>query len=513
VESGQIDGSTVQCFDSETGEEEWVASPTDGRIPSSPVIEENRIYVGSRDGKLYALDRSDGSNLWELNVNNGIGYAPSVLDGSVFLGGSETLYAIHSETGEIQWESKGEASFRQPVPTLGGVYAGDTNGNIYSFNLAEGTKTQIASIANANNFANIGNIGSDSIYVYTGGKILKYSIDEHSSSNNNEDARFIFQRYSDATNSLAIQSLLAGGGLIGAYVISKRLLSNNQSKPEQDSGKGDTTRENTGFKETTFYGDRASADTSISSYGQVEMGETIEQSKKYKIIEGKINAQNVWVLSYPTANDETIPTSHLEAFSNTIEAWAKIKDHASLLNVYEYGMEPYPWAAVHPGDHPDISKQLDTLSVKQKIDAVTQVCEAVHHVSRYGIKYKNLTMDSLLTTDEANVVLRGLPDQFGEEDPRYAAPEEQGGEYTERSVIYRLGLITYEVFNGGDLPDNIVTTDSQPKENNIANRGEYSLPDETRDKLTTVLDRAVSSSPEDRYETVLHFRDALQDIT
>jgi hypothetical protein len=175
-------------------------------------------------------------------------------------------------------------------------------------------------------------------------------------------------------------------------------------------------------------------------------------------------------------------------------------------------MDPYPWAAVQPGDHPDISNHFDTLSLKGKIDVLTQACEAVHHMSRYGIEYKNLTTDSLLSTDEANVVLRGLFDQFREQDLRYAAPEEHGGAYTERSVVYRLGLITYELFTGGDLPDNIEAAESQRTGDNMANRMEHSLPDETGDTLATILDRALLNPPEDRYETVLHFRDALRDI-
>lgn len=326
------------------------------------------------------------------------------------------------------------------------------------------------------------------------------------------DGQFIFQRYSDAADSVAVQALLAGGGLTGAYVVSKRLLSGSHSEPEQDHREEGTANGDIGSKATTSDEDRSSADISISSYEQVEIGETIEQSEKYRIDEGRIDGQSVWMLSYLVANDETIPTSHLEAFSNTIEAWAKIKDHASLLNVYEYGMDPYPWAAVQPGDHPDISKHFDTLSLNGKIDVLTQACEAVHHMSRYGIEYKNLTTDSLLSTDEANVVLRGLFDQFREEDLRYAAPEEHGGAYTERSVVYRLGLITYELFTGGDLPDNIEAAESQRTGDNMANGIEHSLPDEIGDTLATILDRALLNPPEDRYETVLHFRDALRDI-
>jgi serine/threonine-protein kinase len=103
-------------------------------------------------------------------------------------------------------------------------------------------------------------------------------------------------------------------------------------------------------------------------------------------------------------------------------------------------------------------------------------------------------------------------DQFQEEYAWYKAPEEFETKSTERSIVYRLGLITYELLTG-ELP---YTTypDGTPKEAIKANDLVQLSEKDTNlsPELNRILAKSLSKSPKDRYETVLHFRDDLRSL-
>jgi len=64
-------------------------------ISSSPALADNTIYIGSDDGKLYALDADNGAMLWEFQTGDKIISSPAVADGVVYVGSYDgTLYAI-----------------------------------------------------------------------------------------------------------------------------------------------------------------------------------------------------------------------------------------------------------------------------------------------------------------------------------------------------------------------------------------------------------------------------------
>jgi len=69
---------------------------------------------------------------------------------------------------------------------------------------------------------------------------------------------------------------------------------------------------------------------------------------------------------------------------------------------------------------------------------------------------------------------------------------------TEQADVYRLGALAYEIFTGSKsvYPDPTPPTDSDRS---------------VSAALDEILLTALAEAPEDRYETVLHFRDELED--
>ncbi|NLI25937.1 MAG: PQQ-binding-like beta-propeller repeat protein [Acetobacter sp.] len=104
-----VDGiSNAIAVDVATGKEKWrVDIGTPGR--SAPTIVDGRVYFGTLDERLFALDASTGNQLWTFasSLADTIVFgqpAPAVVDGVVLAGfGSGELVALRADSGEVVW--------------------------------------------------------------------------------------------------------------------------------------------------------------------------------------------------------------------------------------------------------------------------------------------------------------------------------------------------------------------------------------------------------------------------
>jgi outer membrane protein assembly factor BamB len=68
---------------------------TDGRVDSSPVIAGGRIFAGSLDKTFYVLDLKKGTKLQEFELDSGILGSPAIAGGCVLVGTEKgTLYCF-----------------------------------------------------------------------------------------------------------------------------------------------------------------------------------------------------------------------------------------------------------------------------------------------------------------------------------------------------------------------------------------------------------------------------------
>ncbi|MDK1031481.1 MAG: PQQ-binding-like beta-propeller repeat protein [Planctomycetia bacterium] len=97
VSRSKVPDSPVLLWQFETG----------GAVESSAAIVRGRVFVGSDDGKVYALDLAEGKKLWEYQTGGSVKSSPLVIGGAVFVGSSdEHLYAIDADTGDLRWKYK-----------------------------------------------------------------------------------------------------------------------------------------------------------------------------------------------------------------------------------------------------------------------------------------------------------------------------------------------------------------------------------------------------------------------
>ena len=104
-----LDGTRDRVYAlSQTGSENWHRDlgTYGGSTPffghSSPAIADNKVFVGSWDHKVYALDADDGSILWSYSTGDFVVSSPAVSDGAVFIGSwDRKVYCFKSNPGAI----------------------------------------------------------------------------------------------------------------------------------------------------------------------------------------------------------------------------------------------------------------------------------------------------------------------------------------------------------------------------------------------------------------------------
>ena len=62
---------------------------TRSRVESSPAIADNRVFVGSNDGRFYVLNLTTGEKLWEFNAGGALSASPAIAKGRIVIGSQD----------------------------------------------------------------------------------------------------------------------------------------------------------------------------------------------------------------------------------------------------------------------------------------------------------------------------------------------------------------------------------------------------------------------------------------
>ena len=113
---------------------------TGGPIEASPIVVNEVVYIGSSDGKLYALDAKAWGIKWDYDAGSAIRFSAVALGGRVYFCTRDSkCYALNAETGEKLWEFKTEGWIDgPPVVHDGTVYIGSFPSRIYLLNAVSG---------------------------------------------------------------------------------------------------------------------------------------------------------------------------------------------------------------------------------------------------------------------------------------------------------------------------------------------------------------------------------------
>ena len=134
----------VVAWDAKTGRQRWRFNTAP--IESSPLLKNGRLYVGSWDHKVHALNADTGKQIWAFQADDQVNTSAAYWHGRIFIatdGG--TIYSLSARTGKLLWSAQSQSKFGSrefwyatPTIAYGRVYIGNTDGTMYVFGAKSG---------------------------------------------------------------------------------------------------------------------------------------------------------------------------------------------------------------------------------------------------------------------------------------------------------------------------------------------------------------------------------------
>ena len=132
----------VYAVDAASGKPRWRAT-TGGRVRGSPAFGNGAAYVGSFDGRVYAFDLATGKQQWHYDTEGAalhsenygfdrrsIQSSPAFVAGTVFVGARDGfVYALDATSGALKWKYDHKISWINSSPAVadGVVYDGSSD--------------------------------------------------------------------------------------------------------------------------------------------------------------------------------------------------------------------------------------------------------------------------------------------------------------------------------------------------------------------------------------------------
>ena len=111
-------------MDAVTGAILWTYT-TNGAVTQSPAVADGKVYVGANDQKIYCLNATDGTSIWNFTAASHGDVV--VCDGKAYIGSYDcNVYCVNATDGTYIWSYEIESSVL-PYPTVadGKVYVGE----------------------------------------------------------------------------------------------------------------------------------------------------------------------------------------------------------------------------------------------------------------------------------------------------------------------------------------------------------------------------------------------------
>jgi outer membrane protein assembly factor BamB len=148
----------VFAFDEKTGKELWHTDLSDvnkersfwdrrvsALLSGGPVTGLDKVFIGSENGKIYALDAQAGTLVWQASIKGEVINAPAVDSGVVVVNSaSGILKAFNANNGEELWQVEQDVpaltlrGISTPVIASGGVIIGTSKGSVDVYLLEKG---------------------------------------------------------------------------------------------------------------------------------------------------------------------------------------------------------------------------------------------------------------------------------------------------------------------------------------------------------------------------------------
>jgi len=141
-------GEGVVAIDLRTGSLLWSYKTPFHQVVDTPAVVGNRVYFGSDDRRVYAVDALSGRRIWRFATGGEVYTSPNVVDGTVYIGSANgRLYALDAHFGEPRWIFRAgpmpsvadpPSIISSPAIADGVVFAIASNGILYALDASTG---------------------------------------------------------------------------------------------------------------------------------------------------------------------------------------------------------------------------------------------------------------------------------------------------------------------------------------------------------------------------------------
>ncbi len=132
---------------------------TGGKIWCTPAVDNGTVFAGSFDKKVYAVDAATGKEKWAFDAKGAVVSTPVVADGVVYITSFDRrIYAVDEATGSLKWQFPASGTngsfprewfFATPVISNGVLYAPCMDGKVYAVNIKDGTSAGLFDVGDA----------------------------------------------------------------------------------------------------------------------------------------------------------------------------------------------------------------------------------------------------------------------------------------------------------------------------------------------------------------------------
>jgi outer membrane protein assembly factor BamB len=485
----------VVAIDPTENELAWELS-IEASVSATPAVGNRTLYVGTEDGIVIAINKVNGNERWSIDLGEPIEQGIALTGEIVVCGTADGfLYGVDTEDEEIRWEYEIGSSITTPISVSNSIiYFGDRSGRLFAVT-AEG---------------DLVNSLWDGLQTRNP-EVVKETIDETVP----PEAQGVV-----GIGTAGLVTYLTAGWLRGKKEQSDSTEVSSTTSPASLSGDANPINKLPIEPDTNLH----MSGVTYQDFEKIERLGSGGSADVYKA-NWKSGSSDFVALKVPrTSGTNTLDTAAFSDFIEEAKIWNDIDDHARIASVHAWGNTPLPWIAVEYLDGGDLNQQeLDYEDVFVELEGFA---EGLHHAHRHGVTHTDLKPENILYTEIegqpvgkitdwglANILLDHSMSVDGLT-PSYSAPEqfrpEKYGGTDERTDIYQLGVVAYELFTG-ELP---FGSDSQGEGVMAVLNEDPTVPSEINSNLIEEIDRVLlkvlSKQKEYRHETALHFRDDLR---
>lgn len=155
---------------------------------SSAAVNDNKVYFGSSDSHVYALDIMTGEKIWQYKTEAGVHSSPAIHNNTLIIGSWDSnIYSLNAMTGVENWIYKTGKDLEyyvmmgiQASPSIDNetIYIGSRDAKFYALNISKGDTLWTKNDFHGSWMPSSAAIGEKNIYTGSSDALSFYSINK-----------------------------------------------------------------------------------------------------------------------------------------------------------------------------------------------------------------------------------------------------------------------------------------------------------------------------------------------